>query len=220
MEQKYIVAMEISGKHAMFTRPDTGDCPVSYGVPTYSAVKGMFESVLFFPNVEVKPTKVKICKPIRYQAYFTNYTGPLNSKKGNKKENYQMVSTILVDVCYKLFAEVAPLRRGREKLSQKVLEADKRTTSPGHAYKAVFERRLRRGTFWHMPFLGLKEFVPDYVGPLRNETAACEEVTMVIPSLLMEVFSEGYKSGVHCTFAQNVKVCKGLLEFPMIGGEK
>ena len=43
---EYPVQMEIAGATAMWTRPDTGDSPVSYPAPTYSAVKGLFESIL------------------------------------------------------------------------------------------------------------------------------------------------------------------------------
>ena len=39
--------MEIAGNTAIWTRPDSGDSPVSYPAPTYSAVKGIFESVLW-----------------------------------------------------------------------------------------------------------------------------------------------------------------------------
>jgi len=42
----YEVKFEISGPTAMWTRPDTGDAPVSYPAPTYSAAKGLFESPL------------------------------------------------------------------------------------------------------------------------------------------------------------------------------
>lgn len=37
----YEIKIEIAGKTAMWTRPDTGDCPVSYPALTYSAVKGI-----------------------------------------------------------------------------------------------------------------------------------------------------------------------------------
>jgi CRISPR-associated protein Cas5d len=38
----------------MWTRPDTGSSPVSYVAPTFSAVKGIFESVLQWKS-EMKP---------------------------------------------------------------------------------------------------------------------------------------------------------------------
>lgn len=36
--------LEISGPTAMWTRPDSGSSLVSYVAPTFSAVKGIFES--------------------------------------------------------------------------------------------------------------------------------------------------------------------------------
>ena len=42
----YEVSFEITGPTAMWTRPDTGDAPVSYPAPTLAAVKGIFESIV------------------------------------------------------------------------------------------------------------------------------------------------------------------------------
>lgn len=53
----YPIAMEIAGNAAMWTRPDSGDSPCSYPSPTYSAVRGLFESVLWGPAVLVIPKK-------------------------------------------------------------------------------------------------------------------------------------------------------------------
>ena len=37
------LACELSGPTAIWTRPDTGDAPVSYPAPSFAAVKGIFE---------------------------------------------------------------------------------------------------------------------------------------------------------------------------------
>jgi CRISPR-associated Cas5-like protein len=57
------IQLEISGPTAMWTRPDTGSSPVSSVAPTFSAVKGIFEAVLRWKSVNVRPTKVEICAP-------------------------------------------------------------------------------------------------------------------------------------------------------------
>jgi CRISPR-associated protein Cas5d len=54
------IQLEISGPSAMWTRPDTGSSPVSYVAPTYSAVKGIFESVLRWKPVDVRPVRCAI----------------------------------------------------------------------------------------------------------------------------------------------------------------
>jgi len=104
---EYELALEIEGPAAMWTRPDTGSTPVSYPVPTASAVKGIFDTVLRRPHIYIKPLRVEICKPLRYERYVTNYGGPLRSQgqiKGNN--NYQLSATILVDVCYRIYGEI------------------------------------------------------------------------------------------------------------------
>ncbi len=52
--KKYEISCEISGPTAMWTRldsrPDTGDVPVSYLAPTYAAVRGSFESIVWLKS--------------------------------------------------------------------------------------------------------------------------------------------------------------------------
>ena len=72
----YEVSLEISGRTAMWTRPDTGDAPVSYPAPSFAAVKGIFESIVWLKSAEVVPTRVEICAPLVFHTYSTNYGGP------------------------------------------------------------------------------------------------------------------------------------------------
>jgi len=214
--KRYDVSMEISGEYAIWTRPDTGDCPVSYPAPTFSAVRGMFESILWGPAIEIIPTAVKICSPIKYHNYQTNYRGPLR-KAGQITGNnsYQLLATVLVNVCYKLYAEVRPTRKKNEPLlPKKAIEWDNVTTSPGHAYKAIFERRLKRGQCYSIPFLGWKEFVPSYVGVIRDDVNVCTDINLTIPSMTRSVFSSQHSSDTLFCFFQNVRVEKGLLVYP------
>ena len=67
----YQVSMEIAGNTALWTRPDSGDSPCSYPAPTYSAVRGLFESVLWGPAVLVIPKKVELCSVPHYHSYAT-----------------------------------------------------------------------------------------------------------------------------------------------------
>ena len=66
MPAKYAVGMEIAGPAAMFTRPDTGGSFVSYPAPTYSAAKGIFESIARLRSAFIRPVRVEICRPIQY----------------------------------------------------------------------------------------------------------------------------------------------------------
>lgn len=220
MGNSYEIKMEISGNTAMWTRPDTGDCPVSYPAPTYSAVKGIFAALLWGPAVQIAPTKVEICAPLQYHNYQTNYGGPLR-KSGviAGGGGFQLLATVLIDVCYRLYAEVSPtsgLAKGR--LPAKARQWDGKTTSPGHAYRAIFDRRLKLGQCFTIPFLGWKEFGPSYFGPFRETTRIRGDINMVVPSMLREVFSEGYASKCAFTYEQDVKIIAGVMEFSKEGG--
>lgn len=218
MANAYPIEMEISGNTAIWTRPDTGDCPVSYPAPTYSAVKGIFESILWGPAVMIVPTKVEICAPVQYHNYQTNYGGPLRKARViTSGGGFQFLATVLIDVCYRLYAEVVP-NPIKKKMPDKAKQWDGKTTSPGHAYQDIFYRRLKKGQCFAIPFLGWKEFGPDYFGAPRESIQVQTDINMTIPSMLREVFSEGYASECKFSYDQNLQIQKGALEFPRQGG--
>ncbi|MCL1887280.1 MAG: CRISPR-associated protein Cas5 [Kiritimatiellaeota bacterium] len=229
----------------MWTRPDTGDCPVSYPAPTYSAVAGIFKAVNWGPAVEIVPFKCEICRPLRFHGYSTNYGGPLRSGEQIANGNsYQFLATVLTDVCYRLHAHVYPTRdkksfdeharrwdngtpvktgthdfKGGEKGRTPRGTPSSGTTSPGHAYAAIFNRRLKRGQWFALPVLGWSEFTPSYVGPFREGTKAREDINTVLPSMLREVFPGGYNAPLRFIYDQNVKIENGVLTYPLKGGE-
>lgn len=214
-EKAYRVCMEIAGNTAIWTRPDTGDSPCSYPAPTYSAVRGLFESILWGPAVLVIPRKVELCSVPRFHSYATNYGGPLrkpdNIKKGN---SYQLFATVLTDVCYRLYADVI-LNPRKAGISDNARAWDQRTTSPGHAYQEIFNRRLARGQSYATLALGWSEFTPSYFGPFREETRVCADLPdLHIPSMLRGVFQQGYRSAYQAVYDQNLCIHGGVLEYP------
>lgn len=194
----YSVSFEVEGPFAMFARPDTGSTPVSYAVPTFSALKGLFESIAFSHAATFHPRLVRVCRPIRYHRYVTNYGGPLRSDMSN---NYQLAATVLADVCYQIEGEVRPLG------------AASSGGNPAHALQEIFERRLKRGQRRYAPCLGWREFIPTYLGPLRTGTSE-ENLNFTLDSLLLAVFDAPFRGNVQPRFAQNVVVENGRYTFP------
>ena len=90
----YQISMEIAGNTALWARPDSGDSPCSYPAPTYSAVRGLFESILWGPAVLVIPRKAELCSEPQFYSYTTNYGGPLRRSDFIKKDNKYQIRSI------------------------------------------------------------------------------------------------------------------------------
>jgi len=198
----YPIQLEISGPTAMWTRPDTGSSPVSYVAPTFSAAKGIFESVLRWKSVNVRPVKVEICQPVQFHRYTTNYGGPLRASDAMVSgASFQFYAVVLVNVCYRLYAVVEEVGRGPDG-----------AFSP-HAYQDAFNRRVEKGQWFYTPCLGWKEFVPDYVGFFRSETRVCENENHQLPTMLRMVFDQPQAGLVKPTFSRKLRVEKGVLVY-------
>ncbi len=208
--KSYSIALEISGPTAMWTRPDTGDAPVSYPMPTWSAAKGIFESIVRLETVEIVPSMVEICAPVIYHNYVTNYGGPLRKSKIMPHGSYQLLATVLINVCYRLYAEIRPAEHNRL-LSDKALQQKNKGFNDRHACQAMFNRRLKQGQCHDIPFLGWREFAPNYFGHFRDQTKVDEQINMKLPSFLFSVFDlSGIKKPI---FKQDVEIRSGRLEY-------
>ena len=211
--KSHTVQFEIAGPTAMWTRPDTGDAPVSYPAPTFSAAKGMFESICWLKSATIEPVKVEICAPLVFHTYSTNYGGPLRKSKIMKKgSSYQLLATVLVNVSYRLYAEAVTVAPEMRRLSARAEQSPTLSRNGKHAFRDMFERRLTGGQWHSVPCLGWKEFTPSYVGPFRDDTTVCQ-INTVLPSMLHSVFSEPKFGAYQPTFRQNVVIEDGVLTY-------
>jgi CRISPR-associated protein Cas5d len=220
----YKVKLEISGPTALWARPDTLPNPVSYIAPTFSAVKGIFEAVLRWKDVNVRPTRCEICAPVQFHRYAFNYGGPLR-KSGQIKNgsSLQIFAQVLINVRYRLYAEVE-WNRGPN--GERAVSPDGHCAP--HAYVDAFVRKLESGRWFYTPCLGWKEFVPDYVGPFRYMDGSygyqteskefmfpvTESENHVIPTFLEMVFDrpQNGKRGSE-TYLRGVRVNRGVLDY-------
>jgi CRISPR-associated protein Cas5d len=213
---QYKVALEIAGPAAMFARPDTGGTPTSYPVPTWSAAKGLFESIAFFADgaAWICPTKVEVCRRVGetggrvyFQRYTTNYGGPLRKgdlfNKGTAPggSSMQLFATILSGVCYRLHGVA-------------VSSQWKRENNPRHHLQDLFDRRLKRGHCYRTPCLGWSEFTCSYWGPFREGiTEVDTDLSMEIPSMLLGVWNSPVHGMYEPEFRQDVKIVGGILNY-------
>ena len=207
----YFVSLEVAGPAAMWTRPDTGSTPISYPVPTWSAAKGLFEAVLRRPHVYVYPTFVEICKPVRFERYVTNYGGPLRkADQIRKNNNYQLIATILVDVCYRIHGQVR-MKETSTRGKMKPQLRRRRGQDWRQRFQEIFNDRLNQGKTFYTPCLGWKEFAPSYLGPLLKDSRPDPSVDeIVIPSLLHSMWE--YHQ-LKPKYVQDWRIVKGVMSY-------
>ena len=204
----YLIQLEIAGPTALWARPDTLPNPVSYVAPTFSAAKGIFESILRWKSVNVRPTRCEICAPVQFHRYAFNYGGPLRkSDQIAKRASLQIFAQVLINVRYRLHAE-ADWNRGPH--GEPAVAPDG-ACSP-HAYVDAFNRRMERGRWFHTPCLGWKEFAPDYVGSPRPDTAVCTTENHDIPAMLWMVFDRNQEGQRGERFSPQ-EIRDGVLEY-------
>ena len=160
----------------MWTRPDTGSALATGIAPTWSAAKGIFESIARLKSAYICPTRVEICAPVITHRYTTNYQGPL--RKGTQirgGDPFQMP------------------RRPRKRLLSSLRRSGRATPAPVptnhlHALQEMFNRRLQKGQCFRPVCLGWSEFLAAYWGPLRKSTHVEASINATIPSMLHSVF--------------------------------
>lgn len=209
-EKFYKVEVEVSGPLAMWARPDTGGTPTSYPAPTWSAAKGLLESIAFLAGGEawLHPARVEICRrkgtrggEVRFQRYATNYGGPLRKDQNVANgTTMQFFATVLADVCYRLHAEVKGMRAGGGR-------------NPRHHLHDLFERRLKRGQCFRAPALGWREFTCDYWGAFRDDWEVDDALDLEVPSMLDRVWDGAVDGRYVSSFRQNVRIEKGVLVY-------
>ncbi|MGQ0642517.1 MAG: CRISPR-associated protein Cas5 [Gemmatimonadaceae bacterium] len=221
MNNRYTVELEVAGPLALFARPDTGSTPTSYPVPTWSAAKGVFESIAFLRDGSawIDPVRIEVCRPVdaaggtvHYQRYTTNYRGPLRKPDLLRKgASMQLFATVLRNVCYRLHGEVVGTNRATG-------------INTRHFLKALFGRRLKQGRCFRTPFLGWTEFTASYWGPFRDGehgplfTERDRDLNLRIPSLLRRVFelpitAVGTQWSYKPSAMHDIEVKEGVLRF-------
>jgi CRISPR-associated protein Cas5d len=174
--------LEVSGDYACFTRPEMKVERVSYDVITPSAVRAIFEAILWKPAIRWQVTKIEVCEPIRWISVRRNEVGaviPMGSvgaamKSGNgalglqiEDERQQRAGLFLRTVRYRLHArferiDVAKHKPNYPHLVGTTHDANEqellRQPESDAKYAAMFERRARKGQCFNQPYLGTREF--------------------------------------------------------------
>ncbi|WLQ16771.1 type I-C CRISPR-associated protein Cas5c [Hahella aquimaris] len=157
----YGIRLLVWGERACFTRPEMKVERVSYDVITPSAARGIIEAIHWKPAIRWVIDRIHVLNPIRFESIRRNEVGgklsAANVAKAMKagrvdgvatfveEDRQQRAATVLRDVAYIIDAHF--------ELTEKAGSDD----SEGK-HLDIFNRRARKGQYFHAPCLGVREF--------------------------------------------------------------
>jgi CRISPR-associated protein Cas5d len=155
--------MRVQGAYACFSRPELKTERVSYAVPTPSAIRGIYEAVLWKPAICWHATRIYVRKPIRFVALKRNEVNRVAATPSGKtisnggpapqffadEDRAQRNTVALCDVDYVFEAFFTMMPSAGES---------------DNVYKFIdmFSRRLEKGQCFTTPYLGCREFAADF----------------------------------------------------------
>jgi len=161
----YGIKLKIWGERACFTRPEMKAERVSYDVITPSAARGILEAIHWKPAIRWHVDRIHVLKPVVFEAIRRNEVGSkipsrnitqaMNSGSTVGLATYvdedrqQRAATILRNVAYVIEAHFELTRKADE------------TDSEGK-HLDIFNRRARKGQYFHAPCLGNREFPANF----------------------------------------------------------
>lgn len=146
------ISIEITGKYACFSRPELKVERVSYEVITPSAARGIVEAVFWKPAIRWVIDEIRVCNPIVFETIRRNELKSKASKQtpyiAASSDRTQRASLILKDVRYVVTAHF--------ELTDQATDLDNEGK-----FADMIKRRLKKGQFFHKPYLGVREFPAD-----------------------------------------------------------
>ena len=155
------IKLRVWGDYACFTRPEMKVERVSYDVMTPSAARGILEAIHWKPAIRWVIDRIHVLRPIKFDNIRRNEVSSKIPKPNpatamrDKKPLY-----FLVDDGGNRQQRAATLLRNVEYVIEAHFElTDKAGPEDNKAKHAdIFERRARKGQFFHQPSLGCREF--------------------------------------------------------------
>ena len=170
------IKLRVWGDYACFTRPEMKVERVSYDVMTPSAARGILEAIHWKPAIRWVIDRIHVLRPIKFDNVRRNEVSskiprpnPVTAMRDKKplyflvddgSNRQQRAATLLRDVEYVIEAHF--------KLTDKAGPEDNKAK-----HFDIFERRARKGQFFHQPSLGCREFPASFALVEDKVPASC-----------------------------------------------
>lgn len=145
--------LEVTGKYALFTRPEFKVERLSYEVMTPSAARAIFEAVYWQPGVRWQIRTIEVLSPIQFALFRRCETAAMAhpAKTAILADRTRQLRSALVlrDVKYRVTAEM--------EFNGELLMVNDQLK-----HNAIFRRRAQKGQCFTQPYLGCREFAADW----------------------------------------------------------
>lgn len=219
----YGIKIMVWGERACFTRPEMKVERVSYDVITPSAARGILEAIHWKPAIKWVVDRVQVLKPIRFESIRRNEVGSKISARNVTfamnagstaglvhyvdQDRQQRAATVLRDVAYVIEAHF--------ELTDKAGTDD----SEGK-HLDIFNRRSRKGQYFHAPCLGVREFPADFRLVEEGEPEPAPDVSLIGERDLGWMLHDfDFKNDCKPRFFRAL-MCDGLIEVPQFVSEE
>lgn len=216
-DAKTAISLLVSGRRALFSRPEMKAERVSYDVMTPTAARGVLEAIHWKPQMQWLVRRIRVLKPIRFESIRRNEVGskvavgkiPAAMRAGSTEglalhvdeDRQQRAATVLKDVAYVIEAEIALSARGR---------ADRGESVQKHVEMA--RRRASKGQCFQQPYLGTREFACDFE-LLEGAAPAPDASLLGERDLGWMVLDVDYAPGLEARFFR-ARMVDGVIEVP------
>lgn len=192
-----VVKVKVEAEFACFTRPDLKVERMSYPCMTYSAARGVLDSILWKPEFKWYIRRILILKPVQYASIKRN---EIKSKQSSnpiviEDNRTQRNSIILKDVAYIIEASIY-----QDKFDEK---------NPPKKYSEMFKRRVKKGQCYRRPYLGTREFACEFFEPSDSDKPIIDDIP--VGSIFFDMFYDD-NGGLEPVFAYDMAIRSGVFE--------
>lgn len=154
-----MLSVEVTGKYALFARPELKVERVSYDVMTNAAAIGILRTVYWKPEMEYVIHKIHVIHKPRYELIMTNaQTGTV--KEGDIEKDYQNKKSLAVDRRTRATPRTERVLRDVRYIIDFSIRLTGKSTPENtiKKHEEIFLRRVRKGQCHEEPCLGVREF--------------------------------------------------------------
>lgn len=154
------ISLEVWGDYACFSRPELKTERVSYDVVTPSAARGLLESIYWHPGMLWTVDRIHVCAPIRFTNLRRNEVRSTVNARAARTVMERGTGGLYLVTSQDIQQRASMLLRNVHYVIDAHFDLTDRKAPSDNAgkFQDIIKRRIQKGQFYSMPYLGCREF--------------------------------------------------------------